>query len=121
MLCDACGQAAELVDAYELDNHPYSRLARCAWRCTNCPAWVLCEAGTWCPQGPMVTPELRKARRQAHKALDVFWREGYATKTEAFHWLTVTMQKTSVSDLTLTQCATLLAAIDAFKAARGET
>lgn len=41
--------------------------------CRACDAWAVCTDGTWEPIGPLANPELRRARQEAHAALERIW------------------------------------------------
>ena len=87
--CDYCGQPAVFLSNSTVVYHKnYGPL----WRCEPCDAYVTCHPGTTVPLGKLANRELRYARRMAHAAFDVKWRDApkhkrSAARHNAYAWL----------------------------------
>lgn len=75
--------------------------------CNDCGASVGCHPGTHNPLGKLADKHTRTLRRRLHEVFDVFWMQGYMTRTEAYAWLAEQLKITSaechVSQLTFVQ------------------
>lgn len=94
VICDYCGEPAELVDSIEIyGNVSYGM----TWRCRPCGAYVGTHKTSkkHKPLGRLANKELRVWKQAAHAAFDPIWQKkvefeaGSATKTrqEAYYWL----------------------------------
>jgi len=83
--CQYCSGEAEIVSGRKLFPHRPERHWWLLWICYPCDAYV----GTHRmprgkPLGELAKKELRAMRRQAHVALDRYWREGRMSRAHAY-------------------------------------
>lgn len=74
-ICPYCMTPAHLVDSTEVYGRDYGHSV---WICGNyptCDAYVGCHKGTTDPKGRLADADLRRAKVEAHKALDPLWRD----------------------------------------------
>ncbi len=72
--CPYCSRLSEKVTGAVLyPNNPKVR-DRWFYRCRPCKAWVGTHEGTDKPLGRLADATLRRAKQDAHKALDPLWR-----------------------------------------------
>lgn len=91
VLCDYCGQPAELVRGNAIYPDRPDLWALHYWRCTPCGAYVGCHKagatgrgdGTQ-PLGRLADAELRRAKMRAHAAFDPAWRSGRLSRSRAY-------------------------------------
>lgn len=57
-----------------------------------CDSFVMAHPETLAPMGSLAGPELRRMRYEAHQAFDQLHRSGLMTRTEAYQWLSYTVQ-----------------------------
>lgn len=70
-----CGQPAELVDGVEIYPHRADdMLGKLFYRCAPCGAHVGVNLSTGLPTGSLANEPTRRARRQAHEALQILVR-----------------------------------------------
>ena len=89
MICNYCGQAAELVTGESIYPHRKDLYALKFWQCTPCNAYVGTHKGspTAKPFGLLANAELRSAKSRTHRYFDHLWKVGKYTRTEAYKWL----------------------------------
>lgn len=89
VVCDHCGQPAQLHLGREVYPHRKDLVDRRFWVCWPCDAWVGCRADDDQnhPLGALAKEELRDARRAAHEAFDPIWQRGVMDKPQAYAWL----------------------------------
>ena len=91
LICPYCGQPPELVTGDILYQHRPELAEKRFWLCQPCNAYVGTHAGTEVPLGTLANRALRKARMQAHQALDPLWQDGSMPRVEVYKWLAVLM------------------------------
>jgi hypothetical protein len=87
VLCDECGWPAELVHNIKIYGRPVGEW-EWNWLCTNPHCQAHCETvpHTTIPKGPLVSPETKRARIQAHAAFDKIW-SNRRERAKAYAWL----------------------------------
>lgn len=58
-----------------------------AYLCDDCDAFVHCHPDTIDPMGRMANKKTRVLRIHAHQSFDVLWKQGLLSRTEAYQWL----------------------------------
>lgn len=91
--CPYCGSHVELrsADGIYRDNSAGAMLYVCS-RYPACDAYVRVIPGTKLPAGSMASGELRALRIEAHRYFDRLHQSGLMTRSEAYLWLSVTLQ-----------------------------
>lgn len=87
VICDYCGDAAELVTGRDVYPYRPDLYSKKIYRCVPCNALVGCHEGTETPLGRLANPELRKAKMAAHAAFDPIWKGGHKKRGSAYAWL----------------------------------
>ncbi len=88
VICDYCGQRAELVGGYRVYPHRRDLYDKKFWVCEPCRAHVGCHQDSdGVPLGRLANAELRAAKRLAHAAFDPLWRDYGMKRAEAYEWL----------------------------------
>lgn len=112
VLCDYCGQSAELVsgrviypDLPQLHNRQF-------WRCVMCAAYVGCHKKTNQPLGRLANHELRRWKQAAHTSFDRLWRYEGMTRSEAYAWLSkqlgLTTEATHIGQFDIEMCGRVI-------------
>lgn len=94
-VCPYCNQPANLVYGSQVyGNRSPPEIARLRiWSCKGCRAHTRCHPNSLRPMGTLAREDLRKARQEAHKALDSLWtcrpryKERKAARQETYLWL----------------------------------
>jgi len=92
VLCDYCGEPAELKTGNKVYHHRPDLEKKLFWVCDPCNARVGCHPGTTKPLGRLANSKLRYWKRQAHQAFDPIWRTGEKKRTQAYRWLAREME-----------------------------
>lgn len=90
VLCDYCGQPAELVTGAEIYPRRPDLAHKQIWSCSPCGAYVGChDHSDAVPLGRLANAPLRIAKQAAHAAFDPLWREKGSgmRRAEAYAWL----------------------------------
>ena len=87
-ICPYCGSKPVLVDDKEI----YGRHYGMAYWCKPCDAYVGCHKDGITPKGRLANKELRKHKIEAHKYFDMIWKTKQMTRSEAYKWLSNTLQ-----------------------------
>ena len=73
VICNNCGEPADLIDGLEL--YRMQRLKhKNFWRCYPCDSHVGCHDGTTKPLGTLADKETRDMRHDAHVCFDPLWK-----------------------------------------------
>ena len=105
VICDYCGEPAELVSGWAVYPHRPDLAEKLFWQCAPCGAYVGChEPGATyyengrrktyadgVPLGRLANAELRKAKKRAHAAFDPTWKAARMSRREAYAWLSAKM------------------------------
>lgn len=84
VVCDYCGQPAELVDRQSVCGTGSEKV----WCCRECDAWVGVHRGTIKPLGRLANAELRRWKKRAHAAFDPMLQgKEKRTRRWAYEWL----------------------------------
>jgi hypothetical protein len=84
------------------------------WICGPCGAYVGCHKGTTTPLGTLANAALRDLRKQAHAALDPFWKDSDGlTRSQAYERLAGALR------IPVSQCHVAMFDEDRCKAALG--
>lgn len=81
--CDYCEKPARLMDSAPL----YGGISYgMVWACFDCNAWVGCHKNSkdHAPLGRLANKELRRAKMEAHRALDPLWKSGGMRRKDAY-------------------------------------
>jgi len=89
VVCDYCGNPAELVGGAVIYPHRPDLGHLKFWLCAPCGAWTGTHSNSadHKPKGRLANAELRAARIQAHTAFDPIWQRGGLRRGEAYRWL----------------------------------
>ena len=81
--CSICGAEAEWVENKKVYGTNYGK-SYMIWLCKNkdCRAYVGCHQNTQKAKGTFADRETRKARMNAHHAIDYYWKSGLLTRGE---------------------------------------
>ena len=83
LVCPYCNKSSELVDSKEIYGTSYGMI----YLCRPCDAYVGVHKGTTDALGRLANKELREAKKEAHKYFDLIWKTKQMTRTEAYQWL----------------------------------
>src|SRR5690606_20047671 len=84
--------------------------------CRNCDAWIGCVEGSWEPVAPLANAELRRAKQDAHAAVEPIWQAAVAAhnwapskaRSAAYAWLASEMglgpKPPRIANFDLKQC-----------------
>lgn len=75
VLCDYCGQQAQLQTGRQVYPHRRDLHDRRFYVCPPCDARVGCHPGTTEPLGRLANAALRQAKQAAHAAFDPLWQD----------------------------------------------
>ena len=92
--CPYCGSLAQLRPASALNKLAPGYAGKRFYVCSRYPAcnsYVEAHASSGLPMGRLANQSLRWKRREAHKALERLWLQGYMSKPEAYRWLQMQM------------------------------
>lgn len=87
VVCDYCGECAELVTGKEIYPHRKDLWKKNIYRCSECDAYVGCHPKTTKPLGRLANSSLRKEKMRAHASFDLIWKSGKLRRREAYAWL----------------------------------
>ncbi|MCJ8601083.1 DUF3268 family zinc-finger domain-containing protein [Klebsiella pneumoniae] len=87
IICDYCGEPAQLVDGSRIYPHRPDLYDRKFWFCRQCSAWVGCHKNGATPLGRLADAHLRAAKQRAHKSFDPLWKSGGMSRHRAYQWL----------------------------------
>lgn len=87
MTCGYCGGSAQLVTGVAIYPRRPEFAEHLFYRCAPCDAYVGCHQGTSEPMGLLADAELRRARVEAHQALDRVWQSGTMQRKKTYRWL----------------------------------
>lgn len=87
-ICPYCGRPTEFVDSVEIYGVSYGMM----YLCRPCNAHVGVHKGTDRALGRIATRNLRMLKREAHKYFDMIWELGYMKRSEAYSWLSNTLE-----------------------------
>lgn len=82
-VCIECGETPELVGGEILYRHRPDLYHKKFYRC-SCGAYVGCHPDSEIALGNPCGPETRRARGEAHAAIDPLWREGVMRRNEVY-------------------------------------
>ena len=114
VICQYCGNPAELVDSAIIYGKSYGMI----WLCEPCNAYVGVHkySKKYAPLGVLANPELREAKKDAHKIFDPLWQRKMerdkCSKAEArklaYAWLAgkmgLTIQKCHIGMFSVEEC-----------------
>lgn len=83
MKCPYCDNDAQWVENKEIYGKNYGK-SYMMWLCKPCDAYVGCHHNTKSPLGTLANRELREWRKQTHKAIDPFWKEGLMSRKRLY-------------------------------------
>lgn len=83
MKCPYCGKDAEWVENKAVYGKNYGK-SYMIWLCRDCDAYVGCHNNTKEPLGTMANARLRKARIEAHNAIDPLWKSGKVKRNHVY-------------------------------------
>lgn len=88
VICDYCGEPAELVTGAVMYPNRHDLSEKQIYRCVPCKAHVGCHDGTTTPLGRLANASLRKAKQRAHDAFDPLWRgKAKGRRSQMYRWL----------------------------------
>lgn len=87
MKCQYCGEQAKLVKGHEIFCGLYAIRDKWFWECLPCDAHVGCHGDSILALGSLAKADLRKLRREAHKAFDQLWQNGKRDRGTAYTML----------------------------------
>lgn len=87
VVCPYCGATAQRVTGETLYPHLTEFAQHRFYACLPCGAYVGTYIGTWRPLGHLADRALRTARREAHEAIDQFWKRRQMPRTSVYGWL----------------------------------
>ena len=90
MKCNYCGEPVELVIGEDIYPHLKYLHKRWYWKCTNCNAYVGTHINSKShkPLGILANARLRRARMDAHIAIDAMWKgKDNTSRTDVYYWL----------------------------------
>ena len=87
VMCPNCGTPCELVHPREIYGPDHWRITSYLYLCRGCGRYVGCHPGTAQPLGTPTDEEGRRARRLAHAAFDLLFKDGWMSRTTAYIWL----------------------------------
>ena len=91
--CPYCYQRAYYTSSKEIYNgRDYGPVWLC--KCVKGWAYVGCHKGTNRPLGRLADPQLRAAKKGAHKVFDKLWKGGTFKRGQAYRWLAETLRLT---------------------------
>ena len=83
------------------------------WQCQDCAAYVGCYPNTQTPLGTPADAQLRRLRRQCHKALDALWLDSpTTTRSDAYDMMRTHTGVTHIGSTTAEDCERVLAWLD---------
>ena len=107
-LCPYCKAFSQRVTGETVYPHRPDLADKVFYVCTPCDARVGTHAGTGRPLGRLANADLRKAKVNAHNALDPYWQDGRMTRTEAYRRLAelmdIPIEECHIGEFTLEQC-----------------
>ncbi len=113
--CPYCGRPAVLVTGREVYPHRPDLAHKYLWTCEPCDARVGTHKGTKEPLGRLANAELRRAKMDAHAALDPLWRSGELTRSQAYEWLAgalgINSEECHIGMFDLEQCGAVVRAV----------
>lgn len=83
VICPYCNQPAEWVENKEIYGRNYGK-SYMMYYCRPCDAYVGCHNNTRNPLGTLANKELRELRKQAHRVIDPFWKEGLIERKHVY-------------------------------------
>lgn len=86
--CIECGSVPRLTDGGEIYPHRSDLHAKKFYKCDVCPSsYCGCHPDTTTPLGYPCGPQTRRARGNAHAAIDPIWREKIASRHKVYERL----------------------------------
>lgn len=85
--CHMCKKETELVDSKVVYGVSYGMI----YLCKCCGSYVGTHSDGITSKGSIANKELRELRKQAHAAFDKIWKEGLLPRSNAYAWLSRTM------------------------------
>ena len=90
---------------------PAARLYVCA-RYPFCDSYVAAHQKSFLPMGTLANRELRKKRKEAHRALDKLWRSGLMSRKEAYRLLQLYLglpeEEAHIAKFSMERCAQVI-------------
>lgn len=85
-ICPYCGRASEVTTGAIIYHGRPDLAAKKIFACFPCGAWVGCHENSGKPLGRLADAALRRAKMQAHQALDPLW-HGTKRRAAVYRWL----------------------------------